>query len=322
MSAKKIETVILDETVLLPRAWEQPGEYSCFNPALTRFRKRWLLVYRVVTPDAQRRLAICALDPATWQPMPETVLPLSDFIPEAGSWQADPRFCIFGERLLVHFNNGYRRLNQIYLTELDPDTLAPRSSARPLMLEESRQKVEKNWMLFEHAGDLWAVYSIDPHVVLKLELGASGPVCCRRAYLQDWAADSSVAHYRARFGIPRGSAPPVRVGDEYVSIFHSSYAVRPLRRLWLKLLRRPRHKTLRYVGGLYGFAAEPPFSPRWMRPSPLLFPPRLPRRRRVQLDQRVERSAYPGGAVLHNRQWIVSYGSQEEYCCLAFIDRE
>ena len=46
VSAKKIETVILDETVLLPRAWEQPGEYSCFNPALTRFRKRWLLVYR------------------------------------------------------------------------------------------------------------------------------------------------------------------------------------------------------------------------------------------------------------------------------------
>ncbi len=269
-----------------------------------------------MTADGRRRLALCRLTP-TLQVVPGSVVPLSDSIQAGGDWHADARFCTFGGRLFLHYNTGFRpQPNQIYLVEIDPDTLLARGPARELVLTGPRRQVEKNWMLFAHDDDLWAIYSISPHVVLRVELGESGPIICRQVYCQEW----NVTPYLKQFGEPRGGAPPVRVGDEYVSFFHSSFRVRPLRRLLLRLQQKPRDKTLRYVGSLYGFAAEPPFTPLWMRTAPVLLPPSLPRRQHPQLDRRVEYSAYPGGLLIEDGHWIVAFGAQEEYCCLGQFD--
>jgi predicted GH43/DUF377 family glycosyl hydrolase len=154
--------------------------------------------------------------------------------------------------------------------------------------------------------------------VLKVEIGESGPVVCREAYRQNW----QVAAYAAHYGELRGGAPPVRIGDQYVSFFHSVFPVRLLRRCLFRLLRKRPDKVIRYVGGVYGFAAEPPFAPCWLRTTPVLLPPPLPRRRPVQLDRRVEQSVYPCGAIFHDQRWVVSFGAQEEYCCLTEITPE
>ncbi len=311
---------VLDDTRLLPDRWSDTLAEHCyfFNPAITRFRSQILMLYRVVTPDGQRRLALCRLTP-DFQIASEPVVPFSEFIQQGGDWYADGRFCTFQDRLFVHYNDGALRgrneTNHIYLVEVDPDRLIPRGYPRELVLEGQRQPVEKNWILFAHDDELWAIYTISPHIVLRVTWTERGPLVCRPLYRHDW----KTAVYTHRYGELRGGTPPVRVGDHYISFFHSCFPVQRWRHLLRRFLRKAPHKILRYVGGAYGFAAAPPFAPCWLDPTPLILPPPLPRRQHPQLDRRVERSAYPCGALLQGQHWLVSFGSQEEYCCLAKI---
>jgi len=310
---------LFDETALTPNAWVDDAMTPChlFNPAITRFQDQLLLIYRVVTPDGRRRLAMCRLTD-DHQVVPGSVTPFSDFLHGGGDWHADGRFCTLGDRLFVHYNDGGLRgrlgVNQIYLVEIDPVRLIPQGPPRPLLLTGPRQPVEKNWLLFEHDGELWAIYTIAPHVVLHVTLGDDGPVLCRPVYQHDWDVQS----YTRRYGQLRGGAPPVRVGDQYVVFFHSSFVAHPWRHRLYRLLRQAPTNTIHYVGGVYGFAAKPPFAPLWLHPSPLLLPPLLPRRRK-QLNPAVAYSAYPCGAIWQDQQWLVTLGARNEYCCLAQV---
>ena len=213
--------MILDNAHLVPKTWADGPLRNCyvFNPAIVLFRGRFILAYRVVTPDGVRRIAICELEAASLQPKSETIVPLSDLIQNGGQWHADPRFCVFGDRLYLHYNDGSRAENQIYLLEIDPGSLAPRGPARPLALEGPHQPIEKNWLLFEHGGDLLAVYRITPHTILHVELDGNGPVRCQRMVETPWNA----APYAERHGEPRGGTPPVAVDGVYYAFFHSSY---------------------------------------------------------------------------------------------------
>lgn len=87
------------------------------------------MAYSVVLPDMRRRIALCRLD-ATLQVVKHSHIPLSDVLIDCGNWHADPRFCVYGGRLLLHFNNGFgesgRGTNRIFLVEIDPDTLIPK----------------------------------------------------------------------------------------------------------------------------------------------------------------------------------------------------
>jgi hypothetical protein len=297
---------------LVPDAWlarYHPADVFVFNPALTCFRDNLIMAYRVVLPDGRRRIAACRLDQRL-NALKETICPLSDMIQDAGDWHADPRFCIYGERLFLHFNNGARNPNQIYLLEIDPDTLNPTGTARELCLEGPRQYIEKNWILFEHDGELYGIYTVAPHTILKFELGNDGPVRCRRVYQTEW--DSAL--YSARYGPLRGGTPPIRIGGEYYAFFHSAYRVGFLRRLLARLRRRSATKNIRYVGGFYGFSAAPPFAPTRLCTTPVLIPPRRLHRRYPQLNIRTERVAYPVGVVQQGELLLVSYGANDETC--------
>lgn len=320
-------TIRLRSLPLIPAEWsdEAPGHVAVFNPALVRFRERLLMAYRVVGADRRRRIAICALDQHT-QPIAETIVPLSDFICDAGDWHADPRFLVAHDRLFVHFNDNTRqRPNNIYILELDPDTLHPLTAARPLTLLGPRQEIEKNWMLFEHEGDFYAIYSIAPHQVLRVDLRGRGPVHCTPCYTQNW----DIGVYSRRYGEPRGGAPPVRDGDVYYSVFHSSEARRISARLYTRIKRLPprtasamirllRMSRLRYIAGVYAFAAAPPFEPLGLSMTPLIKPPQAPAQAwRSPLYPGVVDVVYPCGAVLDTQQWTISYGLFNWECGLA-----
>lgn len=313
----KPELHVFDNASLLPSAWAAPdgGNGIALNPAIADFQGQLLMAYRVVTLDGRRRLAICRLTPEC-HVVPGSVVPLSDSIRDGGDWHADARFCTMGGRLFVHYNDGWQGSgNHIFLVEIDRDTLQAAGPARQLVLDGPRQTVEKNWMLFEHDGQLWVIYSISPHVVLKVELVDQQTALCRPVYCQEWDARA----YTVRYGPLRGGAPPVQGEKCYISIFHSLFPVRPLRRLLFRLLRRRSTATLRYVAGVYAFEAQPPFAPQWLHPEPLIQPPPLPRRFTPQLDSRIERCAYPCGSVHRDGQWFISIGVQNEYCCIAVV---
>lgn len=300
---------------LMPRNWSNEGalEGRIFNPALTVFDAQLLMAYRVVTADGKRRLAICRLNP-TLQVIPGSVVPLSDSIQNGGEWHADARFCTAGGRLFVHYNDGWcKDGNHVFLVDIDPDTLEAAAPARQLVMDGPRRPVEKNWMLFEQDGELWAIYTIAPHVVLKLEPDGADTILCRPMFCTEWPTDS----YTSRFGSLRGGAPPQRYQDGYISVFHSCFPVRRVQSVLRRLLGKPSTQNIRYVAGAYGFEASPPFAPQWLHPRPILQPPSLPRRQHPPMDNRVERVVYPCGSVFYRDRWLVSFGVDNEYCCIA-----
>jgi hypothetical protein len=312
---------IFDGEGLIPEKWREFLEdrvpYT-FNPAITQFHGNLLMAYRAVLADGLRRIAICRLD-ERHDVVHGSVVPLSDHMPEAGDWQADPRFCVLGSRLCLHFNTGRRRPNEIYLVELDPGTLLPTSAPRPRALAGPRQVVEKNWLLFDGGSqEMLAVYRIAPHTVLRVSPGAAGPVPCERMEEIGW--DPSA--YTSRFGPMRGGTPPVRVGEVYYSFFHSVYALPLVHRLFNRLRHGEWARRYRFALGFYGFAASAPFAPVCFSPRPILFAP--PRREPLerQLNRPADRVIYADGAAFDAGVWTVSLGLQDEQCCLETFSHE
>ncbi len=329
-----------DPVDLLPAGWlraQLDADFSIYNPAIVCFRNRLLMAYRIDSgrrKTMQRRIALCQLDKEL-NVIPGTVIPFSDTIPDSDSRHYDPRFLVYQDRLFIHFNNNFQtRPNQIHLVELDADTLEAKSTARPLQLNGPRQEIEKNWMFFEHDGDLYAIYQISPHIILRVDLGESGPVICRSVHTTAWDA----SRYASRFGVPCGGAPPVRQGDVYMSFFHSRIQTGPLRHLlpfWPHDLLDglPRYPAAalrrvywhldqrRYYGGVYAFEAKPPFAPRWLAHEPVLRPDMEPSRsHRRRINPTAESVVYPCGAVAQeDGSWLISYGLHDERCCLRQI---
>ena len=327
---------------LVPAAWlrvQSSSRFSVYNPAIVRFRGRLLMAYRVdfgYEKPFRVASAICVLDERL-QVVPGSVVALSDSIVCEAANHYDVRLLVFQDRLFVHYNNDWNTVpNQIFLVELDPDTLQARSAARRLELEGPRQPCEKNWLLFDHDGDLFAIYQVDPHIVLRLDLAGAGPVRCWPVYRSEWDTTA----YTRRYGALRNGTPPVRVGASSISIFHSrtlsrrlapatpSLAVEKLKRsTWLRQIKRwlrERFDPVRYYGGVYAFAAAPPFAPTFIRLTPILWPEREGRRQRPTASHMAPRRvAYPCGLVhLADGQWLVSYGVHDERAVLRVFTRQ
>jgi len=301
---------------LLPAAWRRlaPAEQChIFNPSITMHGAAWLMAYRVVLPDQRRRIAVCRLDDQG-RVHPGSPMPLSDLLMDGGDWHADPRFCSFGDRLLLHFNNGTRVPNDIFIVELDPGTLRPMGPCRTLQLDTPRTPVEKNWMFFAHDGVLYTIYSIAPHRVFRVHLDgpASGPVACESAHTTAWLDRP----YRARYGELRGSTPPVRVGDQYYTFFHSQYR----KPLVDRLLTAARYGTppgaVTYGVGCYVFRAEPPFVPEQYSAGLLFEPPVREASPRPALSRYYDSCVYPSGAVYRDGAWLISVGLHDDGCGL------
>jgi hypothetical protein len=312
-----VAVVTLDSNALVPECWRNladGGHVYAFNPAVVRVNGFWLLAYRLVLADGLRRIAICRLNDDL-QPVRETILALSDLLAGAGAWHADPRFCIIGDRLLLHFNTGGTAPNQIYCVELDRATLQPRGPAKPLRRRGSRRAVEKNWLLFDYGGHLHAIYEIAPHTTLRF-LESDGLLLGVPAMPTEWNAST----YAKRFGTLRGGTPPVRVGDSYYAFFHS--IVRPRPGVVANVMRRLGgvSNESEYVCGFYGFTGTPPFDPVCFTPSPVLRS--RAHRRLPPLNPAAVRVVYPSGAVFDAGQWLVSYGLNDEQCCLEIIPHD
>ncbi len=313
-------------------------DFRVYNPAIVRYQGRVLMAYRVDSGQGatlQRRIGLCELDEQL-KVVAGSVLPLSDTIRNGGQRYYDPRFLLYQDRIFLHYNNNFQsRPNQIFLVELAPDTLTAHAPARPLLLAGPRQEIEKNWMLFEHDHELFAVYQIAPHTILRINLAGSGPIACERSYTTEW----DVTTYTKRFGPLGGGAPPIRQGDEYISFFHSKQPISKLHWVmhywpvtpWTKLpryiaalerrLRRP-FEIKRYWAGVYSFATIPPFRPRWIASTPILSPvAEAPYQSRNRINPFADGIVYPCGAIAWGTsQWLLSYGVHDERCCLRLVD--
>ena len=307
-------TIVFDNEALLPTAWSNPGPARAlriFNPALLRDRDGWLFAYRVVAePELMRRLALCRLD-ANFRVIAGSQRPLSDqisfltpnaYVPQARTWFADPRLYRLQDRLFLYWNSGWHEPgNAQFLQELDATTFAPLGAPRELMLRGPRQKLEKNWMLFESDG-VFAVYSVNPHRVLTVSLAGDGPIEC-----QDTAPPvANSGGFAQVHGGLRGGAPPQKYGGHFYSFCHS-------------IENGP--AGYEYAPSVYRFHARVPFHPSDMPRSPLrLDIPRNARRALPKLNPAVADVVYPAGAAFVDGKWALSFGVDDERCAIALLE--
>lgn len=309
-------TIVFDNRELLPTAWRGADDAAVriFNPGLLRDGPGWLLAYRIVSePGLQRRIALCQLD-ASFRVVAGSAMPLSDRIrfpqpallpAQATHWFADPRLYRFGGRLYLYWNSGWHEpRNCQFLQELEPTSLQPIGSPRELQLRSNRQKLEKNWGLFEDEGRLHAVYSVNPHRVLGFSLAGNGPI----EFDEAAPPRPNPGGFAQVHGGLRGGAPPQRVGEHFYSFCHSI---------------ENGVSGYEYVPAVYRFAAQPPFAPADVPLRPLSIEiPSAARRHLPKLNPAIGDIVYPSGAAYADGKWVVSIGVDDEHCAIAVLDHD
>lgn len=208
--------------------------------------------HRMDLPDARCAIALTKIDPLTLQPIGKSqLLNLSG---HTGTEHfEDPRLFEFkGEPHISYTEmSGYR-------PGVDYNCVVKYAK---LSLERGKWKVvqayhprygknngfskEKNWVFFEADGRLFCFYQGTPkHIVLEINEG--------RIVTEYITAGPSWP-----WGDIRGGAQPVRMGNHFVHVFHSSLPT-----------ETPPH-FVRYYAGVYTFDAKPPFAVKAISVRPL-----------------------------------------------------
>lgn len=276
--------------------------YRFFNPAnIMRPDGEWLIARRARpmdgTVDGMNDLVAFKIDSATRQP----ILSYQCKFPKRYNHEhyEDPRVMYLGGEVYLSASTFHRmgknrwalvhqvlaRMGKDWTCSKLYDPIHGFNGGTPLM----QTGFEKNWLWFEHEGRFFMVYRNQPHEVVEFD---------ERLKV--------VKVHKTSFGNPlwqhgeiRGGTPPVRVGNEYFSFFHSSTP-------WIG-------KKRRYHMGLYAFEANPPF--RITRMSTL---PILSGSKDDPWFEGLPLVVFPCGAIFRNGIWTVSLGVND--CESAWID--
>jgi len=275
-----------DETNLEPGA-----KGKRFNPSLIPFGGNWLLAYRDGWAGSDIHVVRLARD--SFAPLGPAVK-LSLHHAQARYGREDPRLFWLGGALHVAFAGVMAK------PKLHTNVLFARLS-NDLKVEDifypeiaGRKEWEKNHAYFDHGGNLYAVYTIQPHRIMQVwgnEMEwrwQTGDSASREGRLA-WNPGTEM----------RGGASPVRVGEEYWHFFHS----RSARRV--------------YCTGLYTFEAQPPFRP--LRILPDLLDEADPATKPADQYCPV---VFVGGAVRHDAEWVLATGVHDRYSELRAFKHE
>lgn len=153
-------------------------------------------------------------------------------------------------------------------------------------------KAEKNWLWFDHDDRHYFVYQAEPHIVCEVDKvkGQWEVVDEMRTHNPSWWT----------LGQPRGGTPPVRVGDHYLTFYHSSMPWKKIPKYGVRMV---------YFVGAYLFEAKPPFqivaatrqkllTGTWNEP----------------IQEGVPAVVYPNGAMLENGEWFITLGVNDCGC--------
>ena len=303
---------------LIPAEWKHldAGAINLFNMALIQTSEGFLSAYRVVGEvDGLRRIAVCRIT-ENLEVVPGSALGVSDLIEfsapvaeQSKVWFADPRlFQLEGKTYMV-WNNGHTDddTNHQYMVELDPVSGKPKAKAREIILRSGRRKTEKNWAFFEADGQVWAVYSVTPHRILKVDLHSSATqVLCDLDAVSSWRPAFSEV-----YGALRGGAQPIKVGDRFLNIVHSRYNM---------------PDGAEYVPAIYEYSSSYPFQPVREKPFPLdlgFDPHSDPGQHGFADDQGLNLNPttswvlYPTGFAVQGNQFVISGGYNDSHCFLA-----
>jgi predicted GH43/DUF377 family glycosyl hydrolase len=288
---------ILEQTPWPCKILDTPREYGdFFNPGLVTVKGQdYLFARRSHTPPGQKfsKNEICIFKLNDGQLSPHsTFFPISQF---EGEHLEDPRVFADGGKLWLsccnfvwNDNNKSTYTHQV-LFELSESFKCLRRFDVPCIGNGSslalNTRSEKNWLWFFKDLNPHLIYATEPHLVVEFNMMFNNP----ENFL-------TKPDYGWKYGEIRGGTPPIRIGDEYWSFFHSS-------------LPAPEHNTRRYHMGAYAFSATAPFQPTRVTKEPILtgsncdrFKPRSPL------------VVFPCGSKLDKGNWTVTFGVNDIDC--------
>lgn len=250
-----------------------------YNPSIVEYNNKIVMASRGKQGVNNNRLYISELDD-NLKPTTKFELKLSHHL--TGSGQEDPRLFIYQHKLHLSYTGVEISRNRIHTHQMLANLNAkyyPINIWAPIYHHRQWPK-EKNWVYFEgENGELLCVYQIHPHIILDNHGTISKIVA---------STPTSMAS-KWEHGYIRGGASPYRVGGEYYHWFHGT-----------KLTQDGPSYTL----GLYTFSAQWPYQPlRWIDK------PLLATEERNKANKRV---IFPSGSILRDKEWIISYGYNDE----------
>ncbi len=301
------------EFVLGVKKIEIPGHPLAFNPSIIRWRGLLLMSFRII-PDRKNSftsiLGVVLLD-EDFNPISEPQLLNTQLSPTTPSRTDDGRLITVGDQIfLVYSDNtepvisrgGFR----VYVAELRFDGMGF-SVVNPDCLMnfegERKDRREKNWVPFVYHDQMLLAYSIQPHVIFHPLLGTG---TCETLYSSDTKTDW-------KWGDLRGGTTGLKMGDEYLSFFHSSIDI--------QTLHSDGKSVSHYVMGAYTFATEPPFAITKISPYPIVGkgfyrgPIYKPYWKSI-------RCVYPGGFIFDDNYIWVVYGRQDHEAWVVKLDRQ
>lgn len=195
---KPIRTVRIDPSQLIHQS-----EGTAFNASMIRWRGQLLLAHRTGWAGSNIRLARLS---DNYEPTDNAVT-LALTHPAATYGREDPRLFVHNDRLHIAYTGFTGRTTSVLYAALRDD-LSVETIHAPHF--PGRRAWEKNWSFFSENGELYAVYSIDPHVTLKI-VGNYATVHRQSPTAFPWKG-----------GHLRGGASPVKVAGEWWHWFHGA----------------------------------------------------------------------------------------------------
>lgn len=299
------QTTLIDSSKLIQHytGWknETVKITNWFNCSVIEHHGKYFFAYRMDSkPFCQRmKIGLCLLD-NNLQPIKESNVllnlhsdvrhvnnPLKNIA--APGWHVeDPRLFIFNDELYLNYTDGW----QMALAKINPVILQAEES---YYLEKPDKKLtEKNWTFFQHEEKLYCLYDLSKQEIFEMN-GRQWERKYITPYQHEW-----------KYGIIRGGTNPVRVGDRYLTFFHSAHP-----------LRHKNRNGKQYFMGAILFEAKPPFKVVSISKEPLLTG--------EWVSESIPRLSpyiyvvFPNGKIRVGNSWIVSFGYNDLECRMAEV---
>ena len=306
--ADESEIGIVSGVVTLPI----PGFKDAYNPSMIKTDSGFLVAYRFDLPwnrvsFKKARIGLLELDDQ-FRPLGKATL-----LATRDEQVEDPRLFTDGQNIYVSYTHltfwGPQYLCCIGLSQINRETHEVGDSWD---LRYKTGPREKNWspFFYDNNGtpEMYFVYSWSPLQYIKAASPLDGTI--EQALPIDNTMKKGLAAWEKKWGKIRGGTPAIRIGEEYISFFHSSF--RELSYYW-------------YIMGAMVFDAHPPFALKRISKFPILFnniftTPLAPSRNQFL------RAIFPGGVVedVQNDRPVfhVIVGENDTGIKIVTIDRE
>ncbi len=230
-----------------------------YNPSLIPYGNGYLLAFRtdpkwdgVGVFDA--KIGLIELD-RNMNPISSTLA----FLDTGYKSAEDPRLFQVGDKFYVSYTKVmslvYPVKCHIAVTQFDPET---KTAIQTVDMSYITGNMEKNWTPFLYSNrelgkdELYFMYRYAPQRILRLTLPLDGTAL----HVYENKVPKTLRNWKKRWGEIRGGSPAIRVENEYMSFFHSSFVSKGIRY---------------YVMGAVTFDTEPPFCIKRISPYPIFF---------------------------------------------------